>query len=131
MANLNWLRTEDRIDPALWLASKEASAPSFPSPEAVARIRNALAEANDRFLETPRMIANRTAQLSNMLALDGQKESHADLIESLAKIAEGSKGKLEYSDLCQQYYNLRHKGVDKAAARATLTSKYQAFIRKP
>lgn len=76
------------------------------------------------------MIANRTAQLSDMLARDGQRESYADLIESLAKIAEDSKGKLEYGDLCQQYYNLRHRGADKTAALATLTGKYQAFIRK-
>lgn len=128
-ANLNWLRTEDRTDPALWLAGKDAHDSSPPGPEAITRIRNALAIANGRFLETPRMIANRTAQLSDMLALDGQKESYADLIESLAKIAEGSKGKQEYGELCQHYYNLRHDGVDKAAALAALTRKYQALIR--
>jgi len=130
-ADLNWLRSEDHIDPALWLARKETSAPSFPSPEAVARIRNALAEANDRFLETLRMVANRTAQLSDMLARDGRKENYIDLIESFSKVAEGSKGKLEYGDLCQFYFNLRHKGIDKAAAFAVLADKYQALIRKP
>ncbi len=127
--NMNWLRTGDRTDPALWLAGKEAHDSAPPSPEAIARIQNALANANDRFLETPRMIANRTAQLSDMLALDGKEESYIDLIESLTKIVEGSKGKQEYGDLCQHYYNLRHHGTDKAAALAALTEKNRALIR--
>jgi len=130
-ANLNWLGAENRTDPALWLAEKEASAISPASPEAVARIQKALIDANNRFLETPRMLANRTAQLSDMLARDGQKENYIDLIESFSKVAEGSKGKLEYGDLCQFYFNLRHKGIDKAAAFALLGDKYQALIRKP
>lgn len=75
------------------------------------------------------MIANRTAQLSDMLALDGKEESYIDLIESLTKIVEGSKGKQEYGDLCQHYYNLRHHGTDKAAALAALTEKNRALIR--
>ncbi len=127
--NLNWLRHGDRSDPALWLAEKEAHDSTPPSPNAIARVRNALANANDRFLETPRMIANRTAQLSDMLALDRQEESYVDLIESLTKIVEGSKGKQKYGDLCQHYYNLRHNGTDKAAALAALTEKNQALVR--
>ncbi|HTV31634.1 MAG TPA: MxaH protein [Methylocella sp.] len=128
--NLNWLGVEDRTDPALWLAGKENTARS-PIAEAITQIRNALEDAGDRFLETPRMIANRTAQLSDMLARNGQSESYVDLIESFARIAEGSKEKLEYGDLCQFYYNLRHKGADKASALAVISEKYQALIRKP
>ena len=77
------------------------------------------------------MIANRTAQLSDMLARDGQKESYVDLIESLAQVAEGSERKQEYGDFCQFYYNLRHKGLDKATALASLAEKSQALVRKP
>ncbi|HXW71174.1 MAG TPA: hypothetical protein VEK34_07035 [Methylocella sp.] len=129
-SKLNWLAADDRTDPALWLAGKESPGTSS-APDNIEPIRKALADANERFLETPRMIANRTAQLSDMLGHDGQKESYVDLIESFAKVAEGGKGKHEYGDLCQFYYNLRHKGVDKATALAALTEKYQAFIRKP
>jgi hypothetical protein len=56
-----WLRPTDRTEPAIWLARREAGAAVGERESVVERIRVALLSARVHFLETDRMLANRTA----------------------------------------------------------------------
>jgi hypothetical protein len=84
-------------------------------------MRSALALARDRFLESNRMLANRTVQLSAMLASDGHRESYLSLLAELSDVVtDTSAGKQTYGDLCQFYLNLRRAGVEREQALASL-----------
>ena len=123
----NWLHAADHTEPALWLARREAggAAVSERAPT-VERIRAALLSARAHVLETDRMLANRTAQLGQMLAEDGHAEDFAQLISSLVDVAAAAGQKQTYGELCQHYYNLRHAGIERDAALAALASRYSA-----
>ena len=88
-------------------------------------MRAALLAAQSHFLETDRMLANRTAQLGEMLAADGHAEDFAQLIGSLVEVAATAGQKQTYGELCQHYYNLRHAGVERDAALRMLASRYK------
>ncbi|MGJ0395146.1 MAG: hypothetical protein ACR65U_02790 [Methylocystis sp.] len=120
-----WLRATDRTEPALWLARREAGAAVSEGEPAAARIRAALLSARAHFLESDRMLANRTAQLGEMLAADGHAEDFAQLIGSLVDVAAMAGQKQTYGELCQHYYNLRHSGVERVSALQTLASRYK------
>ena len=116
-----WLRVEDRTDPAVWLAERETGRRVASTDPAAQAFRKALATAGERFLESDRMLANRTAQLGEMLASDGRPESYVVLLVSLtATIADTANGKRAYGDLCQFYLNLRRAGVDRNSALNSL-----------
>ena len=70
------------------------------------------------------MVANRTAQLAEMLAEDGKPEGPAALIEGLASVVDPKRGKETYGELCQFYFTLRHGGADRDAALARLSARY-------
>ena len=120
----SWIRRNDDIDPAIWLASKEARRPLSADDPTAIRIREALHAAATRFLESDRMVANRTAQLAEMLAEDGKPEQPAALIEGLASVVDPKRGKETFGELCQFYFTLRHGGVDRDAALARLSARY-------
>jgi len=120
----SWIRRNDDIDPALWLASKEAGRQLANNDPAVARVRKAFESGASKYLESDRMIANRTAQLADMLAKDGKPETAADLIEGLSSVVKADYGKETYGELCQFYFILRHNGADQEAALAQLRGRF-------
>jgi hypothetical protein len=120
----SWIRRNDEVDPAVWLASKEAGHALPVDDPAVSRARRAFRAAATRFLESDRMVANRTAQLVEMLANDGKTEDATALIEGLASVASASGGKETYGELCQFYFILRHGGADRDSALGRLRGRY-------
>ena len=120
-----WLRATDRTEPALWLAQREAGGAVGVREPAVERIRAALLSARAHFLESDRMLANRTAQVGQMLAAVGHAEDFAQLINSLVEVAAIAGQKQTYGEVCQHYYNLRHSGVEREAALRMLAARYR------
>lgn len=125
----SWIRRNDDIDPAVWLASKEAGRQLGTKDPAVLRLRKAFEGAEAKYLESDRMIANRTAQLEDMLAKDGKPEAAADIVEGLSTVIGVGRGKETYGELCQFYFTLRHNGADREAALAELQTRYGAYPR--
>jgi len=125
----SWIRRNDDVDPALWLASKEAGRQLGTNDSAVARVRKAFEAAASKFLESDRMVANRTAQLAEMLAKDGKPEAATDLIEGLSSVVDAERGKETYGELCQFYFTLRHDGADRDVALAHLRARYATNTR--
>lgn len=127
----NWLTPTDSMEPALWLAKRE---PGQPASGAVARsdhLRHSLARAKQSFIEDPRMIANRTVQLGQMLDEAGRPESYGDLLDGLEAAAATTHRKQLYGELCQHYYNTRQQGFGRAEALARLTERYAAQPSAP
>jgi len=125
----SWIRRNDDMDPAVWLASKEAGRRLAPDDPSVARLRKAFGGAESKYLESDRMIANRTAQLADMLAKDGNPEAAADIVEGLSTVIGVGRGKETYGELCQFYFTLRHNGADREAVLAELQARYGAYPR--
>ncbi|WP_018267734.1 hypothetical protein [Methylosinus sp. LW4] len=123
-----WLTPIDRVDPAYWLAArKSGGAPVVES--RVARLQAALDIGGAHFLEAPRMLANRAAQLGDMLSEIGAAEDEAESIESLAGVAAATGSKQTFGDLCQHYFNLRKQGATRDAALADLLERYSVQKR--
>lgn len=119
--NSNWIGALDKSDPAIWLVAKETGRDVSVRNPGVEAMRSALALAGDRFLESDRMLANRTVHLSAMLASDGHRESYLSLLTELSDVViDTSAGKQTYGDLCQFYLNLRRAGVEREQALASL-----------
>lgn len=114
-----WLEPTDPLPPEAWMASREAGADVTASSPEAAGWRALLADADSRFDETDRMIANRAAQLEDMLRGIGVRESARDIVIAFMPLA--AKGSRRgFGDLCQHYYNLRAQGRDRDAALAAL-----------
>lgn len=120
-----WLRAVDHVDPALWLASREVGRELPANDLAVGRMREALLAARPHFLESDRMLANRTAQIGKMLMEDGSAEDYAGLLKAFANVAAAAGQKQTYGELCQHYYNLRHKGAARDDALRLLSARYE------
>ncbi|MBY6240855.1 MxaH protein [Methylosinus sp. Sm6] len=118
-----WLR-RDEADPAVWLASKEQGRAATPDDARVATLKKALARADFSFLETERMVANRTAQLAEMLAREGMSEDYATIIEELAAVVDAKKGKATYGELCGYYFSLRRGGASRAETLRILKERF-------
>ena len=121
-----WLRANEHVDPALWLASREAGRELAATDPAVETMREAIVAARAHFLESHRMLANRTAQIGKMLAEDGRAEDYAGILYELAEVAKAAGQTQTYGELCQHYYNLRHKGATREEALAVLAERYKA-----
>ncbi|MHC2104166.1 MULTISPECIES: MxaH protein [unclassified Methylobacterium] len=120
-----WLSPTDGTDPARWLAGREAGHPVPAGSEPVRVLQDALAEARTAFIEDPRMIANRTAQLGQMLAEIGKTERYALLLTGFSAVAaRRGRHKSLYGEMCQHYFNTRARGVDHAAALALLADRF-------
>ena len=120
-----WIRANERLDPALWLASREAGRELEARDPAVERIREAMLTARPRFLESDRMLANRTAQIGKMLTEDGKREDYGGILRDLTAIAAAAGQTQTYGELCQHYYNLRHKEVTREEALRLLAERYR------
>jgi hypothetical protein len=112
-----WLSPTDGAEPARWLAGREAGRPLPADAPPVRAMRAALDAASVGFIEDPRMIANRTLQLGQMLTEVGKAESYRSLLDGLGKIAAlHGRHKSLYGEMCQHYFNTRNRGLDHRAA---------------
>lgn len=123
-----WLSPTDRTEPAVWLARHAAGGQPV-DPSALVALRASLAEARGRFVEDPRMVANRTMQLEAMLAEIRVAESPAALIADLAGVAAASGRRQLYGEMCQHYVTVRRDGLSREAALARLRERYAAQAR--
>ncbi|WP_430911591.1 hypothetical protein [Methylobacterium sp. sgz302541] len=121
-----WLSPTDPMDPARWLASKALGRPAPEVGSQTEHLRHSLQRAKTSFIEDPRMVANRTVQLGQMLAEAGKPEPYADLLDGLEEVAAATTRKQLYGELCQHYFNTRQQGADRAQALARLTERYAA-----
>jgi hypothetical protein len=113
----DWIAVNDTVDPAVWMIEKETGRAASADDSRVRAARRALDSGGERFLESRRMLANRTVQLGQMLAADGTPESYLILLTSLTElVSDVSHGRQTYGDLCQFYLNLRRAGVAREAA---------------
>ncbi|GJE16820.1 hypothetical protein [Methylobacterium marchantiae] len=119
-----WLSHTDPMEPARWLASREIGKPAPEVGSQTEHLRHSLTRAKDSFIEDPRMIANRTVQLGQMLAEAGKPEPYADLIDGLEEVAAATHRKQLFGEMCQHYYNTRQQGADRTSALSRLTERY-------
>lgn len=126
-----WLSPTDGMEPALWLARREPGQPTTHPAARSDQLRHSLARAKETFIEDPRMIANRTVQLGQMLAEAGEPESYNDLLDGLAAAAATTRRKQLYGELCQHYYNTRRQGLGRTQTLARLTERYAAQPAAP
>jgi len=119
IAGRSWIDIDDKLSPALWLASREAGKDLSPNDPAVASFRALLHEADIRFSEAPRMVANRAVQVQGMLAERGVKETPREVIEGLVSIGEIGE-RAGFGETCQHYVNARVGSPDRATALAAL-----------
>lgn len=125
-----WLAATDERDPALWFASFAEKHDLAADDPPTLEVRRLLQEARLRFLESDRMIVNRTAQLSEMLAEDHRPEAPVPLLETLIGVASpDSTAKAEFGDLCQFYLNLRRAGRTREDALAILRERFEKLKR--
>lgn len=116
-----WLSPTDGTDPGRWLAGRAAGQALPAGDPRVSAMQASLARARDGFIEDPRMIANRTVQLGQMLAEAGLMEDYRSILDGLGEIAERrGRRKSLYGELCQHYFNARRQGADHATALARL-----------
>ena len=122
----DWLKPEDNVDPARWMAEKEAANdPTYDKEAAATQIRQLLDSANKNFMESARMIANRAVQLEDTLKSKGINERARDIIATLNSIEDPSIQSRRFGALCQYYATLRMQGMSSENAIKTL-SKNQA-----
>ena len=119
-----WIGLADDTLPEEWLVRRKVKAGAEIDPRKVEAARALLAEASKRFGDKSRMIANRAAQLESMLADKGYGEDATALIETLMRIAPGSKPTGGFASLCQYYFNLRVQGLDREQALDALAKRY-------
>lgn len=119
---LGWLDVKDKVSPAVWLASRETGRDVEPNDPAAASFRALLDEADARFSEGPRMIANRAVQVQAMLAERGVKESAREVIEGLVSVGHVGE-RAGFGETCQHYVNARAASPSRVAALEALRSK--------
>lgn len=124
-ADAIWLRASDHVDPAQWMASREAGHEVDMSDDAVGKLRDALIAARPHFLESQRMLANRTAQIGKMLADEGKAEDYASIMSALTNVAKAAVQRQAYGELCHHYFNLRHMNMSREAALGVLGRRYE------
>ncbi|RXF73808.1 hypothetical protein EK403_09005 [Hansschlegelia zhihuaiae] len=110
---------KDNISPAVWLASREAGHDVAPNDPAAVSLRALLDDADARFTESPRMIANRAVQVQAMLAERGVKESAREVIEGLVSIGHVGE-RAGFGETCQHYVNARAASGSRVAALEAL-----------
>lgn len=118
-AGRNWIDVKDQISPATWLASREAGHDLEPNDPAVVSMRGLLHEADVRFSEGQRMIANRAVQVQAMLAERGVKETPREVIEGLVSIGQIGE-RAGFGETCQHYVNARAANGSRMAALEAL-----------
>ncbi|MDF1589536.1 MAG: hypothetical protein P1P93_10370 [Gammaproteobacteria bacterium] len=96
------------MSPQKWLV-KRSRAEVIDEDAEIARTAELLIIAADRFDESHRMIANRVAQLEDMLLEHRISETAVDRLEWFSKLP-SLQAPHSFSALCQYYYNLRTQG---------------------
>jgi putative heme degradation protein len=119
-----WIAVNDKIEPAVWLRSREVGHEVLSIDPAVDRIRRAMNQAVSRFYEDERMIANRTAQTSDALTEVGQSERSVDILTGMVDVADVSPDRKIYGDMCQHYLILRRNGEDRTQALEHVRAAY-------
>ncbi|SNB65546.1 hypothetical protein SAMN07250955_104291 [Arboricoccus pini] len=112
-----WLEAGSKTPPAQWLATRAGKGSA---PATVQEIAELLDTADRRFLESDRMIANRSLQLVAMLREAGIKEDPVDLIQAFTGLPADHEGVRSYTKTCELYFNLRHAGKSQTEALAVL-----------
>lgn len=120
----DWLTPLSVIDAARWLAEWPGEAGSAPQRQA-AEARKLLAAARDRFNDDPRMIANRSAQMAEMLREIGSAEHPLDVLRDLLSVRGPESRAVPFAELCQHYFNFRQRGIERRAALDALTTEYR------
>ncbi len=121
---VKWLDLGHQITPAQWLVSRrEASLRPVDDAE-VQRVAARLDTAHGLYRESERMIANRAAQLSDMLVPLGIEESATSLLDDLTGIANDVGMTEGFGAVTQHYFNLRSAKVTRDAALADLKARY-------
>ncbi|WGF90369.1 hypothetical protein [Marinivivus vitaminiproducens] len=120
----DWLDVKDPMSPDRWLASRQAGELLTETDPSVTQARRLLFIAGTRFSESPRMIANRTVQISEMLHADAPDETPMAVLEGLTDVVERNASKTPFGELCQHYYNLRAQGLDRIEALGALRTTY-------
>jgi hypothetical protein len=119
-----WLEVQSAITPAQWLVSRDEEKPRSLSDPDVQRVTKNLKAAHALYRESPRMIANRAVQLSDMLADIGISEPATDVLADLTGIA-SEVGQTEgFGGVVQHYYNLRAARMARDEALETLKAHY-------
>lgn len=112
----DWLDARSTQSPTTWLVERMAASGQTITPAEVVALDQALAEADARFLESDRMIVNRSLQLSTMLREIGIDRSPIVIILDFEQAARGHQGALSFTKACELYVNSRRRGLDHAAA---------------
>lgn len=120
IAGRSWLDIKDQVSPAVWLASREAGRDVEPNAPAASSMRGLLEEADIRFSEGTRMIANRAVQVQAMLAERGVAESPREVIEGLVSIGQIGE-RAGFGETCQHYVNARTASASRMAALEALS----------
>lgn len=103
-----WLDGGAEMSPQQWLV-KRSRAEVIDEQAEIDRTAELIMMATDRFGESPRMIANRAAQLEDMLLENRINETAVNLLEWFTKLP-ATQSPHSFSALCQYYYNLRTQG---------------------
>ena len=103
-----WLDGQVEMSPQEWLVKRSRAEVTDERAE-IERTAELLVIAADRFDERHRMIANRAAQLEDMLLEHRINETAVDRLEWFTKLPT-LQTPHSFSALCQYYYNLRTQG---------------------
>jgi hypothetical protein len=103
-----WLDGQVEMSPQEWLVKRSHAEVTDEKAE-IERTAELLVIAADRFDESHRMIANRAAQLEDMLLEHRIHETAVDRLEWFTKLPT-LQTPHSFSALCQYYYNLRTQG---------------------
>lgn len=103
-----WLDGQVDMSPQEWLVKRSRAEVKDEQAE-IERAAKLLITAADRFDESHRMIANRSAQLEDMLLEHRINETAVNLLEWFTKLPT-LQTPHSFSALCQYYYNLRTQG---------------------
>lgn len=120
----NWLGARDEIEPVEWLLAREKLAGINIAEGDEAKLKTALAAASALFRGEPRMIANRAAQLEEMLRPEGGNETAIWLITELTGVVAGPGRVESFGAVGQQYYNMRKAGFTGEKALKELSKRY-------
>jgi hypothetical protein len=120
IADKRWLDVNDQTPPELWLASREAKTDLPTSAPQVQAFRDLIGRAGRRYVETPRMIANRAVQLEEMLAARGIDENARLALEGLIGVRDDNGDRRSFGEAVQHYFNVRATAISRDQALRSL-----------
>ncbi|KKN39657.1 hypothetical protein LCGC14_0741330 [marine sediment metagenome] len=106
-----WLDGRVDMSPQQWLIKRSTETITDEKAQAE-QAEKLLIIASNKFDENPRMVANRVAQLEDMLLEHNINETAVHLLEWFTQLP-NTKTPHNFSALCQYYYNLRIQGKSK------------------